>query len=237
MINLLALVLLASTFAHAEVTQQTIEADCQQIQHFAAKGQALYQRKQYTNARKVFEEQVAWSESCEVSESKMAEAYNNVALTYSHQQQYLMAQAWLKLAPTDKKSIFNLNKIHKQIQRANQQTGMQPTGEYWQYAGKSLWNVISIKKAQSKYRVDFNGFYVTPMTMYYGPNMGDFSTLLDIQDGQAHYDMTTEGDGLDCVYDVQISATTLTVTQLSGNNCGFGHNVRADGSYQKVKHF
>lgn len=234
-INVFALLLLASTLSHAEVTQETVQADCQKITNLAAKGQQYYQRKQYTKARTVFEDQVAWSESCEVSESKMAEAYNNVALTYVHQQQYLKAQAWLKLAPKDQKSIVNLNKIKQKVQLTDQQASMKPDGEYWQYAGKSGWNVISIKKEQSKYAFNFNGLYVTPMTMYYGPNTGEFSTLLAIEHGHAHYAMAKDDEYLDCVYDFKLEASTLRVVRVSGDMCGFGHNVTAEGEYQKVK--
>ena len=73
------------------------------------------------------------------------------------------------------------------------------------------------------------------MTMYYGPNMGEFSAALDIKNGLAHYSMAEDNDYTDCVYDFVIKDNTLKVNHTSGHSCGFGHNVYADGIYNKVE--
>jgi len=234
-IKILILILLATSSVHAEISQQEIEADCKKIKDFAVNGDKYYKLQKYAKARKEYEQQAAWAESCELDDIKTAIAYNNVALTYIHQNEYLKAKAWLNIAPEDKKSIFNLNKMKSQLKKSTLKLSSVPEGEYWQYAGKSLWNVIIIKKENRKYRFDFSGFYASPMTMYYGPNMGEFSTVLDIKKGRAQYSMAEDKeDYLDCIYDFFIKEDTLTVERISGDSCGFGHNVSADGVYLKV---
>lgn len=234
--NIKTLILLLATAcsAHAEISQQEIEADCQKIQKFSVSGDKYYKLQQYAKAREAYEQQAAWAESCGLDESKVASAYNNVALTYIHQGEYLKARAWLNLAPKDKKSIFNLNKIKNDLQNSVVKLSSIPEGRYWQYAGKSMWSEMTIKKEKQKYRFDFSGFYAGLMAMYYGPNMGEFSTVLDIKNGRATYVMAKDNADLDCVYDFFLKEDTLTVKRISGDSCGFGHNVSAEGIYLKV---
>jgi hypothetical protein len=54
----------------------------------------------------------------QLDEQKIALAYNNVALTYVHEGNYLKARAWLSILPNDKKSIFNLGKISDDVKNA-----------------------------------------------------------------------------------------------------------------------
>jgi tetratricopeptide (TPR) repeat protein len=233
-IKILILLLLTACSAHAEISQQEIEADCHKIKKLSVSGNKYYKLQQYAKARQEYEQQAAWAESCGLDDAKVASAYNNVALTYIHQGEYLKARAWLNLAPKNKKSIFNLNKIKNDTQKSVVKLSSIPEGEYWQYVGKSIWNVITIKKEKQKYRFDFSGFYAGLMTMYYGPNIGEFSTVLDIKNRRASYAMVKDDAYLDCVYDFIIKEDTLTVKRISGNSCGFGHNVTADGIYLKV---
>lgn len=73
--------------------------------------------------------------------------------------------------------------------------------------------------------------------MNYGPNMGDFSTLLDIKNAVAHYDVAKEDAYTNCVYDFAIKNAILTACLISGGSCGFVHNVSAEGVYQKVDEY
>lgn len=233
-INILTLLLLTSLNAHAEITDEEIAADCLNIKNIATAGDKYYKLKQYTKAREQYEQQAAWSESCQLNEEKIATAYNNVALTYIHQADYLKANAWLQISPNDKKTIFNSSKISNEIEKSIGIFSNKYEGEYWLYVGKSLWNVIVIKRKGAKYLFNFEGFYAGLMTMYYGPNMGEFSTTLDINNGKAHYSMAKDYDYGNCVYDFTITNETLSVVRISGESCGFGHNVSADGVYSKV---
>lgn len=102
------LLLLCSAAAQADITEAKITADCEKITDYASQGEREYQAKNYDNARKAFEEQVSWSEQCDLPQSALATAYNNVAMALIHMGEYRRAQAWLTLAPQDSKSRYNL---------------------------------------------------------------------------------------------------------------------------------
>lgn len=230
----LVALLLASVNSHAEITAEREAADCLKINSYAASGDTFYKLKKYPQAREQYEQQAAWSETCQLGKSRIATAYNNVALTYIRQTDYLRANAWLNILPNDKKSVFNMAKISNEIKKSIGRLANKPDGKYWQYAGKSLWSVISIKKENAKYRFDFDGYYAGLMAMYSGPNMGDFSTTLDMKNGKALYSMLKDGQDFDCVYEFTVTNETLTVERVSGDSCGFGYNVSAEGVYYKV---
>lgn len=235
-IEVLILLLMTSFFSHAEVSSEQAIADCFKINEFSVEGGRYYKLKQYAKAREQYEQQVGWSESCQLDEQKTATAYNNVALTYIHEGNYLKARAWLSILPDDKKSIFNLGKISGNIKSSVEQLSSRSEGQYWQYAGKSLWNFITIKPQGQKYKFDFQGYYAGLMAMYYGPNMGEFSAVLEVKGGKAHYSMTEKDeDYFDCVYDFDIKKDMLKVERTAGSSCGFGHNVSAEGVYYRVE--
>jgi tetratricopeptide (TPR) repeat protein len=235
-IEVLILLLTTSLFAQAEISSEQAIADCLKVNEFSAKGEKYYKLKQYAKAREQYEQQVGWSESCQLGEQKIATAYNNVALTYLHEGDYLKARAWLSIFPGDKKSIFNLGKIDGNIKNSLEKLSGKSEGQYWQYAGKSLWSVITIKPQGQKYKFDFQGYYAGLMAMYYGPNMGEFSTVLEVNNGKAHYSMIEKDeDYLDCVYDFDIKKDMLAVERTAGSSCGFGHNVSAEGVYYRVE--
>lgn len=224
-----------SLAAHAEITDERIAADCLNVKTLAAQGDKYYKLGQYSKAREQYEQQAAWSESCDFDDAKIATAYNNVALTYIHENNYLKARAWLNILPNDKKSLFNLKKIKTNLDEALGKAAAAPQGEYWHYSGKSMWDVITIKKAGTKFSVNFEGLYAGLMAMYSGPNMGEFSTVLAIKNGRARYSMADEKESYgNCVYDFLISKDSLKVDLVSGDSCGFGHNVSAEGNYSKV---
>ncbi|WP_145146039.1 hypothetical protein [Pseudomonas duriflava] len=90
---LLALLLASAHGAYADITQEQVEADCRNISNLAAQGDRFYRQSRYAKAREFYEQQVAWSQSCQLDESAMATAYNNVALTYAHEEAFLKAKA------------------------------------------------------------------------------------------------------------------------------------------------
>ncbi|WP_071870273.1 hypothetical protein [Atopomonas hussainii] len=228
------LLLAISQLAYAEISIEQERADCLKIKSFAATGDKHYKLKKYSKARKQYEQQAAWSESCQLDVSQIATAYNNVALTYIHEADFLKANAWLEIEPNDKKSIFNASKISKKLKKSIDDLANNPEGQYWQYAGKSLWSTITVKKSDSKYHFNFNGYYAGLMAMYYGPNIGEFSTTLELINGKARYIMSEDDDYFNCTYDFTITDETLTVERISGDSCGFGHNVSAEGVYYKT---
>jgi len=236
--NRFCLLLLGCTalVARAEITEQRIEADCRKIASYSARGGEHYRRGDYAKARALYEEQAAWSESCQLDDVRIATAYNNVALTHIREGSLLKARAWLRLMPEDGKSLYNLGLIGDRLPAAREAVSAAPEGEYWRYAGKSLWNRIRISREGRGHRLDFEGYYPGVMAMYYGPNLGEFSAPLAFANGRARHSMAAGGDddGLDCVYEFALEADALLVSRVSGSQCGFGHNVSAEGTYLKV---
>ncbi|MBU6956560.1 tetratricopeptide repeat protein [Pseudomonas sp. CVAP len=228
------LLLMTPFFAQADITEEQAMANCLKVSEYSAEGGKYYKLKQYAKARKQYEQQAGWSEGCQLDEQKIALAYNNVALTYVHEGNYLKARAWLSILPNDKKSIFNLGKISGDVKNALEKLPSQSEGQYWQYAGAALWNSMTIKPQGRKYKIDFQGYYAGLMAMYYGPNIGEFSTVLEVDNGKANYAMSGDDEG-DCVYDFDIKKELMTVKRTAGEWCGFGHNVGAEGIYHRVE--
>ncbi|MDA9003943.1 tetratricopeptide repeat protein [bacterium] len=231
------LLILVAPYVSADITIEQKAADCLKVKNSSVTGGNYYKLKDYSKAREQYEQQAAWSENCQLSEQEIATAYNNVALTYIHEGKYLKAKAWLDVQSKNNKSIFNHNKVKDEIEISIKNYSNTPEGRYWLYAGKSLWNEFTINKKNESYEFNFEGYHAGLMTMYYGPNIGSFSALLNINNSEAHFDMTEEGDAdFDCEYKFTITGINLTVKRVSGTSCGFGHNVAAEGVYQKVEY-
>lgn len=228
------LLLLCSAAAHADITEAKIAADCQKITDYASQGEREYQAKNYNNALKAFEEQVSWSEQCDLPESALATAYNNVAMTLIHMGAYHRAQAWLTLAPQDTKSRYNLEQIKDKL--AASPFPDTPQGEWWQYAGRGIWERIRVTSADEGHiGVDFEGYTFGLMGVYSGPNMGQFSVKnVPLQENNATVSLR-EDDDVDCDIHLHFAPQQLTVTTDRPEQCGFGHNVSADGTWIRVK--
>lgn len=219
--------------AHA-VDEAQMAADCKKISSYATAGQKAYDKGDYSKARESFIEQVSWSESCQLSETAIATVYNNVALTYIKQKDFLKARAWLLLDARDKKSQYNLGLIKSELAtlaKNESPAGKEWQGEYWQYAGKGAWNTVGVAAKNGQYQIEFSGLYMGMMGMYYGPNMGEFSLSSPIKNGKAVYSNKDYGDG--CQIDMLFKADSVQLTSTH-NDCGFGHNVYADGEFIKV---
>jgi hypothetical protein len=213
--------------ANIEINDARIAADCKKIPDYADAGQKAYAKGDYTNARESFIEQVGWSEFCELSDSAIATAYNNVALTYIKQKDFLKARAWLLLDAKDKKSRYNLGLIKNELARLPKSTS--PVGEYWQYAGRGQWNVVGIAPKNRQYQLEFSGIFMGSTSMYYGPTgVGEFSMLSPFRNGKAVYG----GSSNDCLIRIKVNAGEVQMEEKK--SCGFGMNVTATGSYSKV---
>lgn len=235
------LALMALPFAaQAELTEAQMAADCAKISDYAKKGEQLYQAKNYPKAREAFEAQAGWLEQCEwpkdnPNKALIATAYNNVALTWIRQGEYRKAQAWLEIMPEDKKSVYNMSRIQDKLQALPKPTS--PAGEYWQYAGRGIWEVLTLKpEGKETYLADWAGYYFGIMGMYYGPNLGEFTETVSIKGGKGTIRIHEEGIS-ECKISLDLSpdAESLTLSTDDSSNCGFGHNVSADGKYLRVK--
>lgn len=238
--------------SHASELQQQI-ADCKKINSYAQAGQKAYNAGQYSKARAAFEDQAAWSHSCQtlfqadqtgfaISDSAVATADNNVALTYIKQGDFLKAKAWLMINPKDKKSQYNFNLIKEPLAKLSASNMSQtPIGEYWQYAGNGAWNRLNVtpaNKAGTRYKISFFGLYMGLMSMYYGPNMGEFTTFSPIKNGRAVWTESAE-EGIPnaegCTVVVTFSADKVNLNTTQGQ-CGFGHNMDANGDFLRVSY-
>ncbi len=228
------LLLLTSGFAHAEITEEQLEADCAKIPTYASQGEAFYKAKNYDKAREAFKRQVMWSEGCVLDDKAIATAYNNVALTWMRQGEWRKARAWLMISPDDAKSVYNLSLIKDKLAALPAPNSV--AGEYWQYVGMASWSTLIVKpvKKTSDYQIDFQGYYFGLMGLYSGPNMGEFSEKVTLKNNKGVVAIR-EGDDIHC--DIPLSFSPEAV-DLSGNgnslDCGFGMNVSADGHYVRV---
>lgn len=217
------------------VDEQQQANDCKKIATYALSGQKLYDAGDYAKARDSFIEQVGWSESCQLPDTAIATAYNNVALTFIKQKDFLKAKAWLLINDQDKKSQYNLGLIKNDLAKLAKIKS--PVGEYWQYAGKGAWNSVAVEAKDQQYRIQFAGLYMGMMAMYYGPNIGEFETIRPIKNGKATWKESAEDymkGEQGCVVDMAFSPDKVTLTTSQGQ-CGFGHNVVADGEFLRVK--
>ena len=171
--------------AWAHIDEPDIAADCQKVASYAELGKKAYQRQDYAKAADIFRDQAAWSEFCGLSEQAVATAYNNVALSLMHAGELLKAQAYLALAPHDDKSQHNMSLLRQRLAQRPQPQG--PGGVYWQYAGRGVWSEVVVKPQGERWLIDFSGYAMPQMGLYYGPNMGDFTAELPIEHGKAVY--------------------------------------------------
>ena len=211
-------------------------ADCKKIGQYASLGDKYYKQKQFDKAREQYETQVGWAETCGLDDAYRATAYNNVALTYIHQGEYLKADAWLGLSNKDKKSIYNRKKYKVQIDKAKKELEGSYVGEYWRYSGKALWDSIVVEKSGDGYTITYDGYYVPQHFMYYGPNLGSFVAEVAIKNNHARYVQDSK-EYTNCTFDFTFKDNHVIVEQIAGASweCGFGHNVYAGGTYYRVQ--
>ncbi|CAI0699979.1 tetratricopeptide repeat protein [Serratia ficaria] len=222
---------LASAQASAHIDEPDIAADCQKVAGYAALGKSAYQRQDYAKAADIFRDQAAWSEFCGLSAQATATAYNNVALALMHAGELLKAQAYLGLAPQDSKSQHNLGPLRQRLAQRPQPAG--PAGIYWQYAGRGVWSEVAVKPLGRRWQIDFSGYFMPKMGLYYGPNMGDFSAALPIERGRAVYRRREPAEAMVCDVTMRFSEAALDLH--TEGDCGFGFNVRAEGRFVRVE--
>jgi len=219
--------------ALAKIDEPDIEKDCLKAGIYAAAGKVSYQQGAYDKARELFRDQVAWSEFCHKPQDTIATAYNNIALTYIRQGQYRKAKAWLMLAPDDKKSQFNLSQIQPQLDALPAAPSV--AGQYWQYAGYGSWNEVDVKAEEAQFKIDFSGMYMGLMSLYYGPNTGEFSVVTAVKDGKAIYNQADDQNagGGECKVSMEFAPEAVRLH--TDGDCGFGMNVQAAGTFVRVQ--
>ncbi|CAG9296348.1 tetratricopeptide repeat protein [Celerinatantimonas diazotrophica] len=203
---------------------------CQQFGTYQSKGLQAYGDHDYTQARRYFEYQAILAEICPAYHLQKPIAYNNIALTYFHQQHYLTANAWLELAPKSKQSKLNAHIYANQIEQAQKNAQKSINGQYWSYVGQGAWNRIDVvKTANHQADISFSGMSPGRNILEYGPHMGDLTTRITIEDHQGTYQSAHS----ECKIHFRFLPNELVVKQAT-TRCSFGAGVNATGDYQKV---
>jgi len=223
--------------SHADSSfEQELKQGCAKISQYRQIGQKFYDQKNYKKALEQFQNQAAWTPFCQsngeeiglkVSDKEVDIANNNVGLTYAKLGKPLWARAWFQLEST-KMSQFNL----KQLPIPSFEPDL--SGQYVTYAGFGAWNYIIVKKLNSKYHIEFEGLYLGLRGLIYGPNLGTFETTMPLNQKKA----TTQQCGIRLNFDFNTQKGNFVKIEQSESsyNCEyFGHNVSADGIYQKVE--
>lgn len=220
-----------SVQAFAQIDEPDINADCVKAGIYASAGKVAYQQGEFAKAREVFRNQVAWSEFCHKPQDQIATAYNNIALTYIRQGNYRKAKAWLMLAPADKNhnttsARSSQNSMRCQNPRARRaNTGNTPVmavGIWWTSKPKrhslkstspvSIWGRCRCTTARTSAN----------------------SVVTAIKDNHAVYheaDDASAGEG-QCT--VEMNFADENVRLHTTGDCGFGHNVQAEGEFVRV---
>ncbi|MNH11323.1 hypothetical protein D3C76_977530 [compost metagenome] len=228
----------ANFIANSAESYSDIEKEmCAKLPAVIKKGNELYRVGEYNKARDYFTEQVSLSEGCGYAYGKpdktaIITAYNNVALSYIKEEDKLKALAWLSLAPNDKRSKFNYSLLKK----ISASVGHDMVGTYWGYAGLGSWNVASVEKHDDDYLISLNLLYFGLRGMAYGPNIGDISQVVTMKDGKGIIKLT--GEEGNCEISIKFSDKDNGILEFDTNpdksECGFGHNVYANGDFIRV---
>ncbi len=217
--------------------EQELQQGCAKIASSAQMGKKYYDQKQYAKAIEQFEYQAAWTQFCQLNaedhkttltDRDVDVANNNVGLSYAKLDKPLWARAWFLRTPDSKISQYNLKQL-KLPKIANQ-----PTGMYVKSAGFGQWSTMTVSKTAKTYQIAFDGYYFGLGGLIYGPNMGSFETNMPLSANQAHFRYE------DCKIDLKFGqdqyGRKIEVQQNDpASNCGFGHNVYADGTYYQVE--
>ncbi|WP_441367321.1 hypothetical protein [Acinetobacter lwoffii] len=233
-IGLLSLSML--TFADSDFEKE-LRSGCSKVPSYANNGKKFYDQKQYQKAIAQFEQQAAWSSFCAMnvedggtafSERDITTAFNNVGLSYAKLGKPQWARAWFSVYPEAQSSQFNLKQLPTPQKSANL------AGKYVRYAGYGAWDTITVQKVKNAYEIDFEGYYMELRSLIYGPNVGDFETSMALNKSQAQYQFQDCKIDLTFKFDPKIGQQ-IDVKETPYTNCGFGHNVSAEGLYLKVE--
>lgn len=221
------------TFAASDQEQEILNT-CKQINHFAQQGNNAYQKNQYAKALEAFKQQASLLSFCSlheeltgkvISDNQLATAYNNVGLTYAKLNQPRWARAWYSIMPKEGKSQFNLNAL------GLMKSTSQKAGQYVKYIGQGQWDTIEVKPHGQNYAIHYYGLRMGLNGLIYGPNMGEFSTVISKNAQTARYHDNDYG----CTIDLQFNKGDSVRVKQSQSDCGFGMGVYAEGYYLKVE--
>jgi len=197
-------------------------------------GTQAFKKGDITTAIKLFKLQVGYAEDAQ-DEKESGLAYNNLAVAYMHQRDYLRASAWVHLAlradPKSEASRHNLVEIQKGLAQRRWPKGI--GGTYVQYAGRTQWNSLCVSKNGDKglhfrllaYRMGVAWRRYGPAA--YGDVKGEATLMTE---DKARY--SGAADFPTCRIEMKFTSDGVTLEQQG--DCGFGQGVRAAGDYERI---
>ncbi len=211
-------------------------------------GTAALQHRRLDEAIQFFERQAALAERADIerqgksrdallhSPYKLAiTAYNNLAVAYSYQHDYLQARAWALVAlrwdRNNRAARFNLHNIERAL--VGWQWPQTPAGEYVQYAGRGTWESMIVEPSPpGNAHFCFSGLW---WGLGEGPSgIGDLTATVPLRDSQAEY-ISRDFTDNQCSISMHFYRDKLEVKQTGNDSdCGFGHNVTANGTFQRI---
>lgn len=230
--GVMALVL-HSAAAQAAASDEQIAADCGKLNDFARSGEAAFSQGDLHQAVEHYTAQAAWGEFCHIPPAALADAYHHIALALMEEGEPLKARAWLQRMPDGderRQALLAIQPVLNQLQPA---LAASPMGRYWRYAGKGVWSTLMVMPEAGRWRIRFSGYYMPLMGLYYGPNMGQFSTLTDIEQQHAIWQSPPDGNDPGCRVTMTFHPDSADLATVAGD-CGFGMNVRASGNFTRV---
>jgi len=226
----LALLLLG--FAQAKMPPPRLScksaASCNEL------GTQAFKQGDLATAIQLFRLQVGYAEDVQ-SEKESAVAYNNLAVAYIRERDYLRALAWTRLAlhvdPENEAAKHNLAEIQEGVAQYRWPTGVE--GTYVQYAGRTQWNSLCVSKTGDMgFQFRLLAYRMGAAWRRYGPAaIGDVKGEATLTtDGKAQY--TGGGDFPSCRIEMKFTSDGVTLEQQG--DCGFGYGVRVAGRYERI---
>jgi hypothetical protein len=159
-------------------------------------------------------------------------AYNNLAAAYMNKGNYLVARLWCHVAlhwdKKDRAARSYLRQVEGKLGQWKWPKSFQ--GAYLLYAGGGEWEILSVReKDRGEYSISFFGVWMGPNPKYGPKGIGEFKANLSLDGHMAIY----RGDAdYPCMVSMVFSSDKVTLKQ--DGNCGFGHNVKAAGVFERA---
>jgi hypothetical protein len=197
-------------------------------------GASALKGKQLGLAIRLFEAQVGYAEEAADKGASLV-AYNNLAVAYLKKKDFFRALAWAQVAlqmdGENEAAKHNLRQIQKQIEGFEWPTASE--GTYIQYAGRTQWNALCVRKAErDKLRFHLLAYRMGGAWREYGAaSYGDLEG------------MAVAGESGDAIFvgNEDIPACRVRMRFSPGSvqiehegDCEFGYGVDASGRYQRI---